>query len=61
LPFFITVIDENLTPSTDDDLFRIKIWSKDTGEVIYDNQMGDDEDTDPTTVIGGGSIVIHED
>ena len=59
--FMLTAIDEDLTPSTDVDLFRIKIWDKDTGEVIYDNQMGDEEDADPTTEIGGGSIKIHKD
>ena len=59
--FMLTVIDEALTPSTDVDLFRIKIWDRDTGVVIYDNQMGDEEDADPTTELGGGSIVIHED
>ena len=59
--FMLAAIDEDLTPSTDVDLFRIKIWYKDTGEVIYDNQMGDDEEADPTTEIGGGSIKIHKD
>jgi len=58
--FLLTAIDEALTPSTDVDLFRIKIWDKATGEVIYDNQMGDEEDADPITELGGGSIVIHE-
>ena len=57
----ITAVDEALTPSTDVDLFRIKIWDKDNNdEVVYDNQMGDPEDSDPTTGIGGGSIVIHD-
>ena len=59
--FMITAVDEALTPSTDVDLFRIKIWDKDNNdEVVYDNQMGDPEDSDPTTGIGGGSIVIHD-
>ena len=57
----ISVIDEDLTPSTDVDLFRIKIWDKDSGLVIYDNQLSDEEDANPTTEIGGGSIVIHDD
>jgi hypothetical protein len=57
----LTAIDEALTPSTDVDLFRIKIWDKATDEIIYDNQMGDEEDANPTTELGGGSIVIHED
>ena len=59
--FMISAIDEKLTPSTDVDLFRIKIWDKDDGDtIIYDNQLGDPEDDDPTTAIGGGQIVIHK-
>ncbi len=59
--FMITAVDEALTPSADVDLFRIKIWDKDNNdEVVYDNQMGDPDDADPTTEIGGGSIVIHD-
>jgi hypothetical protein len=51
--FMVMAIDAALTPSTDVDLFRIKIWDK-------DNEMGVVEDMDPTTIIGGGSIVIHK-
>ena len=59
--FMISAIDEKLTPSTDVDMFRIKIWDKDNNDtVIYDNQLGDDEDEDPTTEIAGGQIVIHK-
>ena len=59
--FKITVIDADLTPSTDTDMFRIKIWDKNNNdEVIYDNQLGDEDDCDPTTLISGGSIRIHE-
>jgi VCBS repeat-containing protein len=59
--FMLSAIDEKLTPSTDVDLFRIKIWDKDNDDVIvYDNQMGAEDDADPTTAIGGGSIVIHK-
>ena len=42
------------------DRFRIKIWDKATDEIICDNQMGDSDTSDPTTAIGGGSIVIHK-
>jgi len=43
------------------DKFRIKIWNKDAGDgVVYDNQRGDSDDGEPTTEIGGGSIVIHD-
>lgn len=59
--FMLTATDEALTPSTNVDLFRIKIWDKDNGDVVvYDNQMGDPDDAEPTTAIGGGSIVIHK-
>ncbi len=42
------------------DKFRIKIWDKATGNIVYDNLMGATDEADPTTVIGGGSIVIHK-
>jgi len=58
--FMLTAIDAKLTPSTEVDKFRIKIWDKDTGDTIYDNQMGDADDADATTELGGGSIVIHK-
>ena len=41
------------------DKFRIKIWDKTTGGVIYDNQLGAGDDAEPSTVLGGGSITIH--
>jgi parallel beta-helix repeat protein len=59
--FQLSAIDEDLTPSTDVDLFRIKIWDKDNNdEIIYDNQLGEEDDSDPTTQISGGSIKIHK-
>jgi len=30
-----------------------------TGTIVYDNQLGVSDGGDPTTTIGGGSIVIH--
>ncbi len=59
--FMLTAIDAALTPSTDVDLFRIKIWDKDNNDTaVYDNQLGASDGSDPTTAIGGGSIVIHD-
>ena len=56
----LSAIDERLTPSTDVDLFRIKIWDKSNGDlVVYDNIISADDNADPTTALGGGSIVIH--
>jgi hypothetical protein len=50
--FKVTVIDDAAV-----DKFRIKIW--DAAGVVYDTQMGDEDYADPTTTMGGGSIVIH--
>jgi len=33
--------------------------NSDGDAIVYDNKMGAEEDADPTTAIGGGSIVIH--
>lgn len=59
--FLLSAIDAALTPSSDIDKFRIKIWDKDNADaLIYDNQVGAGDNEDPTTDIGGGSIVIHK-
>jgi len=59
--FMLTAIDEKLTPSTDVDMFRIKIWNKDDNDgVVYDNQIDAPDDADPATALGRGSIVIHK-
>ena len=58
--FMIVAIDANLTPSSETDLFRIKIWDRSNGDaIVYDNQLGSADGADPTTAIGGGSIIIH--
>jgi hypothetical protein len=59
--FLITAIDGQINGGGDVDKFRIKIWDKATGEIIYDNELGTDETTYPITAIEGGSIVIHRD
>ena len=59
--FMLTAVDAALTPSTQVDKFRIKIWDKDNGDaIVYDNQMDATDDAEPATAIGGGSIVIHK-
>jgi hypothetical protein len=43
------------------DKLRIKIWSQNQGNgVVYDNQMNAVDGADPTTALGGGSIVIYK-
>lgn len=41
------------------DLARIKVWSRTTGEVLFDTQPGDPDHAAPTTPLGGGSVTIH--
>jgi hypothetical protein len=58
--FMLTAIDGALLGGGAADKFRIKIWDKATGAIVYDNQPGAADDSDATTVIGGGSIVVHK-
>ncbi|MFN2636064.1 MAG: PKD domain-containing protein [Gemmatimonadaceae bacterium] len=58
--FLLSAVDGMVGGSGGADKFRIKIWNKTTGTVIYDNQMGGTEDAAATTVISGGDIVIHK-
>ena len=55
--FMLTAFDGGKT--TTPDKFRIKIWDKATGNIVYDNQLGASDTADATTAIAGGSIVIH--
>ncbi len=56
--FLVSAVDGDVTGG-DPDTFRMKIWNKSTGVVIYDSEMGSGDGTPATTVLGGGSIVIH--
>lgn len=58
--FMLTAIDGQLPGGGGTDKFRIKIWDKATDTMIYDNMLGSSDTNDPTTVLGGGSIVIHK-
>lgn len=62
--FMLTAIDGQVNGGGGVDKFRIKIWKKSDGTIVYDNQVGsgvDGSDTsDPVTAVGGGSIVIHK-
>jgi len=61
--FMLSAIDGQVNGGGGEDKFRIKIWDKDenNGGIVYDNQKGDADDSDATTVPGGGSIAIHND
>lgn len=55
----LTATDSQVNGGGDVDKFRIKIWDKDTDQVVYDNKMGEGDDSYEGTEIGGESIVVH--
>jgi PKD repeat protein len=56
--FLVTAIDGDVSGGGGVDKFRIKIWDVATGVTIYDNKMGQLEDSSAATALGGGSISI---
>jgi parallel beta-helix repeat protein len=58
--FMLTAIDGQINGGGGTDKFRIKIWDKMTDIIVYDNMLESPDDADPSTIIGGGSIVIHK-
>ncbi|GAA4451789.1 hypothetical protein GCM10023189_14170 [Nibrella saemangeumensis] len=58
--FMLTATDGDLNKTKGPDRFRIKIWQTSSNQTMYDNQYGADDTADPSTQIGGGSIVIHD-
>ena len=58
--FMLTAIDGAINGGDGKDKFRIKIWDKATDAKIYDNQFDAADNSNPTTEIVGGSIIIHK-
>jgi hypothetical protein len=59
--FMVVAIDGAVSGGGGTDKFRIKIWNRSNGNaVVYDNQMGKADNADDATILGGGSIVIHQ-
>jgi hypothetical protein len=58
--FMVSAIDGDMVGGGGYDKFRIKIWNKTDNSVIYDNNLGRDENDEPLTALKGGSIVIHK-
>ena len=56
--FLLTAKDGQAPGGGGVDQFRIKIWAI-GGSVVYDNALDAAEDSDASTALGGGSIVIH--
>ena len=57
--FMLTANDGQVTGGGGVDRFRLKVWDKATGAVVYDNQLGAADDEATTDAIEGSSIVIH--
>ncbi len=55
--YVLTVIDGQAPGGGGVDKFRIKIWNEKTGEVVFDNQMGDADDAEPMTPVGDGKSI----
>jgi hypothetical protein len=55
--FTLTVIDGDIKGGGGVDKFRLKIWRKTTGVIVYDNQMGASDADDPVTPVGSGSSI----
>lgn len=58
--FMLTAIDGQQPGGGGVDKFRIRIWDRIGGGLIYDNQLNAPDSNDPTTILGGGNIVIHK-
>lgn len=58
--FMLTATDGDLVGGVEPDRMRIRIWNVASGGIAYDNQHGESDSADPVTVLGGGSIVIHQ-
>lgn len=54
----LTAVDGDLRSASD--ALRLKIWDVATGAVVYDNKFGEADESDASTIIEGGSIVIHK-
>ncbi|WP_066403007.1 MBG domain-containing protein [Flavisolibacter tropicus] len=57
--FTLVATDGEINGGGGTDKIRMKITRSD-GSVVYDNQLGSADNAELTTVLGGGSIVIHE-
>jgi hypothetical protein len=60
--FLLTATDGQLQGGGGADRFRIKIWDKAAGYVVYDNVLGASDDLDSASPqeINGGSIVVQK-
>ncbi len=59
--FKLTAIDGQINGGGGFDKFRMKIWDQDNPNVIvFDNNIGESDGQNPSTILGGGQITIHK-
>ncbi len=59
--FLISAIDGDLIDKHTPDKLRMQIWdTNNPTDIIYDNESGAPKYDDPSTNLGGGSVVIHK-
>lgn len=56
--FLLTAVDGDVAGGGGIDKFRIKIWEKSSGLVVYDNQMDAPDGAELTTALASGSVII---
>ena len=57
--FLLTAIDGDVSGGGGMDRLRLKVWDVGTGAIVYDNQLASPDDSNASTALGGGSVVIH--
>ncbi|MDI9633567.1 MAG: PKD domain-containing protein [Methanolinea sp.] len=57
--FILSAIDGRKPGGGGVDRFRVEIWDRATGEVLFDTQPGAPEGASPSMTPGGGSVQIH--
>ena len=51
--------DDKAKAGVNMDRFRLRIWEKANGKLVYDSGLGGPENVPPTTAIPSGSVDIH--
>ncbi len=58
ISFIMTVLDGDVQGGADK--IRMKIYSKNTGQVYYDNQPGASDAADPVLTVGINSVIVEQ-
>lgn len=57
--FIATLVDGNIR-NLEGDRFRLKVWDKVSGNVVYDSQPGDLNNSAPVNGLLRGNIIVHQ-